>query len=216
MHLTSSPIDWYAARAAGIVAYSLLTGVVLLGLTTAGKKRLARWPRLVLVDVHRFGGLLAGTFVGIHVLAIAIDARLPFPATFNEPLRGRIYRIAGTSRVIGSMTGEGVGPQHVLVRTDLLLRPGGLAGATFQMEYLPSGVRCTGRPTSVRVLGASRPAAYSVRAVCVADGERRTVTVSWRDASGLFGGPSGLHRKEPVLGFAGSSEVTRGRVESRA
>jgi hypothetical protein len=29
-------------------------------------------------DVHRFGGLLLGTFVGIHVLAIAIDAYLPF------------------------------------------------------------------------------------------------------------------------------------------
>ena len=28
MHLTSNPVDWYAARAAGIVAYLLLTAVL--------------------------------------------------------------------------------------------------------------------------------------------------------------------------------------------
>ncbi len=78
MHLTSSPIDWYAARAAGITAYLLLSGVVLLGLTMASKKPLARWPRFTLEDVHRFGGLLVGSFVTIHVATVAIDAWLPF------------------------------------------------------------------------------------------------------------------------------------------
>ena len=33
MHLTSSPVDWYAARAAGIVAYVLLTVVVSIGIS---------------------------------------------------------------------------------------------------------------------------------------------------------------------------------------
>lgn len=78
MHLTTSPVDWYAARAGGIVAYVLLTAVVVVGLTMAGKKRLRIWPRFAVEDVHRFGGLLVGTFVSIHVLAIAIDAFLPF------------------------------------------------------------------------------------------------------------------------------------------
>ncbi len=78
MHLTSSPIDWYAARAAGITAYLLLSGVVLLGLTMAAKKPLGRWPRFALEDVHRFGGLLVGAFVAIHVVTIAIDSWLPF------------------------------------------------------------------------------------------------------------------------------------------
>ena len=78
MHLTSSPIDWYAARAAGITAYLLLSGVVLVGLTMATKKPLARWPRFALEDVHRFGGLLVGAFVAIHVVTIAIDSWLPF------------------------------------------------------------------------------------------------------------------------------------------
>ena len=37
MHLTASPIDWYAARAAGIVAYLLLTAVVAIGVGLAGR-----------------------------------------------------------------------------------------------------------------------------------------------------------------------------------
>ena len=78
MHLTTNPIVWYAARAGGIVAYIMLTAVVLLGLSLAGRKKLKIWPRFAVEDVHRFGGLLVGTFVAIHVLAIAIDAYLPF------------------------------------------------------------------------------------------------------------------------------------------
>lgn len=78
MHLTTSPLDWYAARAAGIAAYLILTVVVTLGMTMAGRRTLKRWPRFALEDVHRFGGLLVGSFVVIHVLTIALDAYLPF------------------------------------------------------------------------------------------------------------------------------------------
>ena len=81
MHLTSSPVDWYLARAAGITAYLLLSGVVLLGLTMASKKPLRRWPRFALEDVHRFGGLLVGSFVALHVITVAVDAWLPFTLT---------------------------------------------------------------------------------------------------------------------------------------
>ena len=78
MHLTSNPVDWYAARAAGITAYLLLSGVVLVGLTMGAKKAFRRWPRFAVEDVHRFGGLLVGSFVSIHIVAIAIDSWLPF------------------------------------------------------------------------------------------------------------------------------------------
>ncbi|HET7759084.1 MAG TPA: ferric reductase-like transmembrane domain-containing protein [Gaiellaceae bacterium] len=81
MHLTTSPLDWYAARAAGIAAYVLITVVVTLGMTMAGRRRLQRWPRFALEDVHRFGGLLVGSFVVIHVVTIALDAYLPFSLT---------------------------------------------------------------------------------------------------------------------------------------
>lgn len=78
MHLTSSPIDWYAARAGGIVAYVLLSVNVALGLAMTGKKTMKHWPRFALEDVHRFAGLLTGTFVVVHIVAVAIDAYLPF------------------------------------------------------------------------------------------------------------------------------------------
>jgi sulfoxide reductase heme-binding subunit YedZ len=81
VHLTSSPIDWYAARAGGVVAYVLLTTGVLLGLTMASRRRLPAWPRVALEDVHRYVGLLTGTFIAIHVVTIAIDSYLPFSLT---------------------------------------------------------------------------------------------------------------------------------------
>ena len=81
MHLTSSPIDWYAARAAGIVAYLLLTAVVTVGVGMAGKMNGARWPKFAVEDVHRFGGLLVGAFITIHVATIAVDSYLPFTLT---------------------------------------------------------------------------------------------------------------------------------------
>ncbi|HSC50716.1 MAG TPA: ferric reductase-like transmembrane domain-containing protein [Gaiellaceae bacterium] len=81
MHLTTSPLDWYAARAAGIAAYLILTVVVTLGMTMAGRRPLKRWPKFALEDVHRFGGLLVGSFVAIHVVTIALDAYLPFSLT---------------------------------------------------------------------------------------------------------------------------------------
>jgi methionine sulfoxide reductase heme-binding subunit len=78
VHLTSNPADWYAARAAGIAAYLVLSTVVTLGIAMGGKASIPRWPRFAVEDVHRFGGLLVGTFISIHVIAIAIDSFLPF------------------------------------------------------------------------------------------------------------------------------------------
>jgi len=92
VHLTSSPVDWYAARAAGVVAYVLLSAVVALGLSMSGKKALKRWPRFALEAVHRFGGLLVGAFIVIHITTVAIDSYLPFsPASLAIPLVSR-YR----------------------------------------------------------------------------------------------------------------------------
>ncbi len=46
-----------------------------------GKKSMQRWPRFALEDVHRFGGILVGTFLVLHIAAVAIDAYLPFSLT---------------------------------------------------------------------------------------------------------------------------------------
>jgi methionine sulfoxide reductase heme-binding subunit len=81
MHVTSSPAIWYAARASGVAAYVLLSLVVCLGLALGGKAQSRRWPRFSVEDIHRFGGLLVGSLIGVHVLAIAADSFLPFSLT---------------------------------------------------------------------------------------------------------------------------------------
>ena len=325
MHLTSSPLDWYVARAAGVAAYLLITTAVLLGLTMAGKKTFPRWPRFVVEDVHRFVGLLAGTFIVIHVVAIAIDAWLPFSigsivipllsryrplwvalgvvaaelllalavtnhyrrrlayrtwrrahylnfavwgattlhgvgsgtdrsapwalslyalatasvgaalvwrlvrprlhrralslagvaaaaalatlvvglgtgplrfkpkpwnaAAFSEPLTGHIAQLSGVTRGIVSLAGEGKGTQRVLVRADLLIAPRRTLRTSFQMEYLPSALSCSGKVTVVH--------AYGFSATCrLPSGERRYISAEWQDS--------------------GSSEIAAGLISSHA
>jgi methionine sulfoxide reductase heme-binding subunit len=78
MHVTSSPAIWYAARASGVAAYVVLSMVVCLGMTLGGKAQSRRWPRFSVEEVHRFGGLLVGSLIGVHILAIAADSFLPF------------------------------------------------------------------------------------------------------------------------------------------
>lgn len=81
MHLSASPAIWYAARASGVAAYVVLSLVVSLGLALGGKAQTRRWPRFSVEEVHRFGGLLVGSLIGVHVLAIAADSFLPFSLT---------------------------------------------------------------------------------------------------------------------------------------
>ena len=75
MILAAYSVDWYAARSAGVVAYLLVSASVALGLALAGKERLSRWPRFAVEDVHRFAGVLAGTFIVLHVFGLAIDSQ---------------------------------------------------------------------------------------------------------------------------------------------
>ena len=79
--MTHGAVDWYAARAAGVIAYVLLTAVVLVGLTLAGKLKTKTWPKFAVTDLHRFGSLLVGVFIGLHVLTIALDTYTPFSVT---------------------------------------------------------------------------------------------------------------------------------------
>jgi methionine sulfoxide reductase heme-binding subunit len=81
VHLSSSPALWYAARASGVAAYVVLSIVVSLGLTLGKKAQSPKWPRFSIEEVHRFGGLLVGSLIGVHVLAIAVDSFLPFSLT---------------------------------------------------------------------------------------------------------------------------------------
>jgi methionine sulfoxide reductase heme-binding subunit len=316
VHLTSSPVDWYAARAAGIVAYVLLSAIVVLGMTMAGKKKLHRWPRFAIEDVHRFGGILVGTFVTIHVVTVAIDSWLPFSVasivvpftsrykpiwvglgivaaelllalavtnrlrnrrisyrfwrrahylnfavwgaatvhnlgsgtdrstawlialdaaaialvsgaigwralggrlsgtrlrgaaagcsvaaaavavllvlgplrfqpkpwnarTFRDVLSGQVQQQAGVTRGIVSFAGQGNGDQRVLVRADLLIGPNVLLSTSFQMQYLPSGLMCTGKVAKILNGG------FGFAARCkTGAGDGRLVKATWTASQG--------------------------------
>ncbi len=69
----NAQLTWYAARAAGIVAWSLAAGSVVWGLALS-THALGRKPRPAwLFDLHRFLGGMALMFTGVHVLAILFD-----------------------------------------------------------------------------------------------------------------------------------------------
>jgi predicted ferric reductase len=70
-------VVWYAARSAGIVAYLLLSGSVVLGLLMSTRARLG-WPRFAVEDVHRFVAKLTGVFIVIHGGALLLDQVVPF------------------------------------------------------------------------------------------------------------------------------------------
>ena len=74
----SHQIPWYVARAAGLIAWTLLTASVLWGLSIStrvfrGKPRPA-W----LLDLHRYLGGLATIFTVLHVGAIIADSYVHF------------------------------------------------------------------------------------------------------------------------------------------
>ena len=72
---------WYVARAGGMLAFTLLTAAVVLGLFLSRRDHFEGWPRFALEDVHRFVGLLAGTFIVVHVGSLLLDGYLPFSLT---------------------------------------------------------------------------------------------------------------------------------------
>jgi sulfoxide reductase heme-binding subunit YedZ len=78
MILAAGNYAWYAARAGGVLAFSLLTASVVVGLLLSARARLTHWPRFALEDVHGFLGLLAGSFIVLHGGALLIDTYLPF------------------------------------------------------------------------------------------------------------------------------------------
>jgi hypothetical protein len=107
---------------------------------------------------------------------------------FTESLTGHVAQLNGVTRGIVSMAGEGDGRQRVLVRADLLVTATKLLTTSFQMEYLPSGARCTGRVTAVHATGF----AASCR---LRTGARRVVAASWRlgDSADITGGVISAH-----------------------
>lgn len=74
------PTLWILARSTGVVAYGLLAGTVLAGLTAKSRPVKAMTPAAT-VDVHRFLSLLALMAVGLHGLLLTLDTSVPIPLT---------------------------------------------------------------------------------------------------------------------------------------
>jgi sulfoxide reductase heme-binding subunit YedZ len=283
----------------------------------ASGRRLERWPKFALEDVHRFGGLLVGSFVTIHVVTIAMDAYLPFSVasivvpfvasyrtlytalgivaaelllalaitnryrgrlpyrfwrrahylnfavwggatvhglgsgtdrstpwllalftasvavvlglavwratrarpvvawsvaaagvaavvlaaagplqfspkpwnatSFKAPITGQVVQNVGSTRGLVSAAATADGRQRALLRADLLLEPRKLDATSFQLEFLPSGMLCTGSVTKVQSFG------FDAR--CRAqDGTRRFVHATWTLSEGnRFEGQVAVH-----------------------
>ncbi|HEX8037234.1 MAG TPA: ferric reductase-like transmembrane domain-containing protein [Ktedonobacterales bacterium] len=66
-------VTWEVARAGGLTAYVLLTAAVIVGLALSLKYQSPRWPRLINSEWHNYLTLLSTVFLGVHVLAVAVD-----------------------------------------------------------------------------------------------------------------------------------------------
>jgi len=74
----TSQITWYAARAAGIVAWALAASSVVWGLAISTRVLRGRPRPAWLFDLHRFLGGTALIFTGIHVAAVLADTYVHF------------------------------------------------------------------------------------------------------------------------------------------
>jgi DMSO/TMAO reductase YedYZ heme-binding membrane subunit len=71
-------LAWYVARAAGIVAWGLLSAAVIWGLLLSTRVLQGRPTPRWLLDLHRFLGGLAVVFTGVHVGGLVADNYLHF------------------------------------------------------------------------------------------------------------------------------------------
>jgi len=69
----SNQICWFVARASGIVAWALLVASVVWGLFLAGRVARRFPPPSWTLDLHRFLGGLAVSFVAVHLVALVAD-----------------------------------------------------------------------------------------------------------------------------------------------
>jgi hypothetical protein len=143
----------------------------------------------------RRGNLLAGGVAvagaGLVVL-LALGPlqihRRPWNARkFDGTLTGQVLRDLGSTRALVSASANADGSQRAIIRADLLIEPKKLDATSFQLEFLPSGMLCTGRVTKVHSLG--------FEAICRAqDGTRRYVHADWASSSGnSFTGRISVH-----------------------
>ena len=124
-----SPAVWYFARSAGIVAYLLLSGSVIVGLLMAGRASLS-WPRFAVEELHRFLAILAGVFIVLHGSSLLLDRVVPISlgqmlVPFTSPYRPLAVGLGVTAAELMAAVGvtnllRGHLPRHVWRRAHYL------------------------------------------------------------------------------------------------
>jgi len=71
-------LTWYAARASGLVTWSLVTASVLWGLALSTRLIRRRGAPAWTLDLHRFLGTLSIAFLAVHIVAIWADSYVHF------------------------------------------------------------------------------------------------------------------------------------------
>jgi predicted ferric reductase len=97
-----SQIPWYAARASGVVAWSLVLLTIVWGMLLAtrvlGRRAAPAW----LLSLHRYLGALAVVFVGVHVGAIMLDTYTSFgPVDVLVPFVSSWHPLAVAWGIVG-------------------------------------------------------------------------------------------------------------------
>jgi hypothetical protein len=83
----NAKLSWYAARASGLIAWSVVTVSIVLGLAVATRLVRRRGVPAWTLDLHKFLGTLSVVFVGVHVLALWADNYVYFgPSALFVPL----------------------------------------------------------------------------------------------------------------------------------
>lgn len=75
----SDPTFWIAARSTGIVAYLLLTAVMLMGATLSGRGRVRGLSAGDINEAHRYTALLALVMTAAHGVALVLDRAVDIP-----------------------------------------------------------------------------------------------------------------------------------------
>ncbi len=86
---------WYLARGTGLVTVIILSASVALGIVTAVRWSIPRWPRFVTAGLHKNVSLLAVVFLAVHIITTVVDSVSPVHL-FNAlvPFTGK-YRPLG-------------------------------------------------------------------------------------------------------------------------
>ena len=178
---TDSASSWNVALYG--VAVALVTGLVARRIARARGGGAYRAGHELLIGAG-FAALVVALLVTVPLGGNRSSARATSstpaataPRAVQDTLTGQIVNQSGATNELVSLTGRGSGSQALLVRVDLLVAGRALGSTSLQLEFLPSGAKCTGTVTNV--------ASYSFDGTCaLPDGSPRTVHAQWSATGG--------------------------------